>query len=128
MQLVRVDEAEQVAAPDGSQVRVLSSAGGGSMILCTLHPGAVTRPVRHRTVEELWYCMRGRGWLWRSLDGRDETVSLEHGVSASIPVGAAFQFRCDGADEPLEIVIVTTPPWPGEDEAVACDGPWEANV
>ncbi len=114
-----------MAAPDGSQVRVLSSAGGGSMILCTLPPGAVTRPVRHRTVEELWYCVGGRGRLWRSLDGREETVSLEQGVSVSVPVGAAFQFRCDGADDPLEIVIITMPPWPGDDEAVPVKGLWE---
>ena len=103
---------------------MLSSGSRVSMILCTLPPGAVTRPVRHRTVEELWYCVRGRGRLWRSLDGREETVSLEQGVSTSIPTGAAFQFRCDGDDEPLEIVIVTMPPWPGDDEAVPVEGRW----
>ncbi len=57
-------------------------------------------------------------------------IDLEPGVSANIPLGARFQFRNDG-DERLEIVIATAPPWPkgpGEDEAVACDGPWEATV
>jgi len=48
-------------------------------------------------------------------------------VSLNIPLGVAFQFRALGS-EPLELVIVTMPPWPGEGEAVRIDGRWQATA
>ncbi len=45
------------------------------------------------------------------------------GVSLSIPVGVHFQFRATG-ERPLRLVIVTMPPWPGEDEAYRVAGRW----
>jgi mannose-6-phosphate isomerase-like protein (cupin superfamily) len=117
-----------VVAPDGSEITLLStSLERGSMVLCTLQPGMVTRAVRHRSVEEMWHVKRGVGRLWRSLQGDESTADLAPGVSATIPLGASFQFRCDG-DHPLEIVIATMPQWPGEHEAVPSDGPWKATV
>jgi mannose-6-phosphate isomerase-like protein (cupin superfamily) len=62
--------------------------------------------------------------MWRATDEREETVALQPGVALTIPVGTRFQFRATGR-EPLTIVGVTMPPWPGADEAVAVDGPWE---
>ena len=116
------------SAPDGSDIRLVSTAlAGGSMVLCSLPPGAVTRAVYHRTVEEMWHCIAGRGRLWRMLGDGEETVDLRPGVGASIPLNARFQFRNDGPDT-LQLVIATMPPWPGEDEAVACDGPWEPSL
>jgi mannose-6-phosphate isomerase-like protein (cupin superfamily) len=100
---------------------------GGSMVHCRLHPGNVTRAVRHRTVEEMWHCVGGLGMLWRSFDGEAEVIELRPGVSCSIPTGACFQFKSDG-EEPLEIIIATMPPWPGEDEATPCEGLWEPTV
>jgi mannose-6-phosphate isomerase-like protein (cupin superfamily) len=44
-------------------------------------------------------------------------------VSATIPLGAQFQFRNDG-EGPLDIVAVTMPPWPGIAEAYRVDGLW----
>ncbi len=117
-----------VIAPDGSQIRLLSTAmTNGSMAHCTLLPGQVTKPVRHRTVEEMWHCTGGAGTLWRRLEGQEELLKLEKGVSCSIPTGTCFQFRADEG-EPLEIVIATMPPWPGEDEAEPCDGKWEPSL
>ena len=29
---------------------------------------------------------------------------------------------------PLEVVITTMPPWPGEGEAIDVDGPWTPNL
>jgi mannose-6-phosphate isomerase-like protein (cupin superfamily) len=46
------------------------------------------------------------------------------GVSLSIPLGTAFQFRNDG-DESLTVVGFDTPPWPGNDEAFVVVGEWE---
>ena len=117
-----------VIAPDGSEIRLLSTEmEGGSMVHCRLAPGKVTRAVRHRTVEEMWHCVGGRGQLWRSTGGTQDVTALKPGVSCSIRTGVSFQFRSDG-EEPLEIIIATMPPWPGEEEAVHCDGIWEPSL
>ena len=115
--------APDAMAPDGSEVRLLACVAAGSMAHFTLAPGAVSKPVAHRTVEELWFFIGGRGRMWRKLGGAEETVAVHLGVSISIPVGAHFQFRCDG-EAPLQAVGVTMPPWPGMDEAYAVEGIW----
>ncbi len=116
-------DALQVSAPDGSTVRVLLRLQGGSMATFTLQPGQVSAAVTHRTVEELWYVVSGQGAMWRR-DGRQESVTpLAPGLCLSLPLGTAFQFRCEG-DVPLVAVAVTMPPWPGEGEAVLVAGPW----
>jgi mannose-6-phosphate isomerase-like protein (cupin superfamily) len=94
------------------------------MVHCALRPGQVTRAVRHRTVEEVWFCVSGTGQLWLKSAEAEEVVDLEAGVALSIPLGAAFQFRATGR-QALEIVIATMPPWPGPEEAMAVDGVWE---
>ena len=118
-----LNPAPDVMAPDGSEVRILCRVAGGSMAHFSLPPGAVAKPVAHRTVEEVWFVVSGRGRMWRRLGDREETVDLLPGTSISIPVGTHFQFRCDGA-EPLAAVGVTMPPWPGMDEAYPVQGAW----
>jgi len=110
-------------APDGSDVRVLLSLAAGSMIHIELGAGSTSRAVTHRTVEEIWYVLSGRGEMWRKNEQREDTVTLEPGTCLTIPVGTHFQFRAFAA-EPLAAVAVTMPPWPGEGEAVAVSGPW----
>ena len=114
-------------APDGSQVRILASSARGSMAHFKLPPGAVSKAVVHKTVEEVWYIASGRGRMWRKLGAAEEITELAAGVSLAIPVGAHFQFRCDGS-APLEAVGVTMPPWPGTDEAYEVEGTWPASV
>lgn len=114
-----------VLAPDGSDVRVLLSLAGGSMAHFRLAAGQVALAVRHRTVEELWFILSGRGEMWRKQGEREETVALQPGVCLTIPAGTQFQFRAS-ATEPVAAVAVTMPPWPGEGEAVFVRGPWEA--
>ena len=116
-------EAPDVMAPDGSEVRILAATGRGSMALFALPPGAVSKPVAHHSVEEVWLVISGAGRMWRKLGNLEETVALQPGVSLAIPAGAHFQFRNDGA-EPLDCVGVTMPPWPGMDEAYEVDGIW----
>jgi len=118
-------QAPVVSAPDGSRVQVLLSLQGGSMATFTLQPGQVSAAVTHRSVEELWYVVAGRGQMWRRDAAGEQIVALEPGLCLSVPLGTAFQFRCDG-DVPLVAVAVTMPPWPGDDEAVAVDGAWDA--
>jgi mannose-6-phosphate isomerase-like protein (cupin superfamily) len=116
-------EGFDVLAPDGSEIRVLVQVNGGSMVHCTLRPGVVTQPVQHRTVEEVWFFLRGEGEVWRSGDGHEEITAVRSGVALTIPLGTHFQFRATGS-EPLEFVITTIPPWPGPDEAIPVPGAW----
>jgi mannose-6-phosphate isomerase-like protein (cupin superfamily) len=123
----QISEAPTVTAPDGSQVRVLCATARGSMIHFTLPPGAVSRAVAHRTVEEVWYVIAGAGRLWRGRDGDEAIIELSPGLSVTIPTGAGFQFRNDG-ERALQIVAVTMPPWPGNGEAFPVKGPWQAGT
>ena len=127
----RLSEEPDAVAPDGSEIRLLSvGLRGGSMVHARVRPGGVTRPVRHRTVEEMWVCIAGRGRIWRRTaegEGDGEITDLKPGVGVSIPAGTRFQFRCDGPDA-LDVVIATVPPWPGDEEAVGCEGPWAPTV
>jgi mannose-6-phosphate isomerase-like protein (cupin superfamily) len=116
-----------IVAPDGSDVRILLGLAGGGMAHFALAPGQTSTAVTHRTVEEVWYFLAGRGEMWRSQDGREEIVPVGPGVCLTIPLGTRFQFRSSG-DEPLAAVAVTMPPWPGEDEAIVVQGIWEPTV
>jgi len=123
----RVGAAPDVIATDGCEVRVLCATSRGGMALFTLAPGKVAQAVAHRTIEEVWYFVRGRGRLWRKLGDVEEIAEIGPGVSISIPIGVHFQFRCDGA-EPLEAIAATMPPWPGEGEAYLVEGKWPPTV
>jgi mannose-6-phosphate isomerase-like protein (cupin superfamily) len=118
-------ERHDVLAPDGSEIRLLPQLAGGSMVHCTLPPGAVSLAVTHRTVEELWYVLAGEGLLWRQQGERQEVMPLRPGTAHTIPLGTHFQFRNPG-EAPLVFVIVTMPPWPGIDEAVRVADHWPA--
>ena len=120
-----VPEDYDVLAPDGSEIRLLHSLDGVSVAHCTLPVGAVSIPVAHRTVEEVWVFLAGQGQVWRKQGEREQVLDARPGLSLTIPLGTKFQFRNTG-DAPLEFVIATTPPWPGADEAVVQDaGCWE---
>ena len=123
----RAATAPDAIAPDGSEVRVLCGLARGGLALFSLPPGAVAKAVAHRTVEELWYVIAGRGRMRRKLGSQEGTVELAAGLSLSIPTGTRFQFRCDGS-EPLTILGATMPPWPGPDEAYAVEGIWPPTV
>ncbi len=123
----QISSSPNVIAPDGSEVRILCQMERGSMAHFTFPPGAVSIAVAHHTIEEVWYFISGRGRMWRRLDSFEEIVEVGPGLSITIPVGAHFQFCCDG-DETIAAVGVAMPPWPGIDEAYAVEGPWQATV
>lgn len=114
-------------APDGSGVRVLLGLAGGGMAHFELAAGQTSTAVRHRTVEEIWYVISGRGEMWRKQEERQEIVTLEPGVCLTIPLGTHFQFRA-AATESVAAIGVTMPPWPGEGEAILVEGPWRPTV
>ena len=112
-------------APDGSDVRVLLRRPGGSMAHFQLAAGQISNPVRHKTVDEIWYVLGGRGEMWRQRDDEEVVVAMEPGVSLTIPVGTSFHFRSLGP-APLTAIGITMPPWPGdlEWEHVAGNPAW----
>lgn len=111
-------------APDGSEIRLFSKLRGGGLCHCTLPPGRTSLAVAHKTVEEIWYFVQGRGQVWRKLGSCDVEVDVHCGVSLSIPVGTQFQFRNTG-NVPLCFIIVTMPPWPDPSEAVRVEDHWK---
>ena len=124
-------------APDGSEIRLLidhrHSAGHASLCEVTLSAGQVSRPVWHRTVEEIWYFMEGTGQVWRCPPGVDpESVAAEPvgpGDALVIPTEWRFQFRV-AATGPLRFLCYTSPPWPRPEEGQPADqgGLGEATV
>jgi mannose-6-phosphate isomerase-like protein (cupin superfamily) len=119
--------ARDAIAPDGSDVRLLTGLDGGSMAHFELGPNLVSKAVTHRTVEEIWFFLSGRGEMWRLQNGQSAIVEVRPGVSLTIPSGTHFQFRSFG-DEPLAAIGITMPPWPGDDEAVFVIGEWTPTV
>ena len=114
-------------APDGSDVRVLLQLERGGMAHFELGPTRTSAAVAHHTVEEIWYVIRGRGEMWRRRGDAEEVVPLEVGTCLTIPVGTHFQFKSSDY-EPLSIIGVTMPPWPGIGEAYEVEGKWTPSV
>jgi mannose-6-phosphate isomerase-like protein (cupin superfamily) len=123
MQSRQLPDQPDVTAPDGSDVRILCGLKGGSMAHFSLAPGATSKAVMHRTVEEIWYIVAGEGEMWRADSRQEIVIALRPGLSLTIPVGTSFQFRSTGLSS-LEAVAITMPPWPGEAEAVLVKGIW----
>jgi mannose-6-phosphate isomerase-like protein (cupin superfamily) len=119
--------ATDAVAPDGTAVRLLLSLAGGSMAHFELSAGGVSHAVTHRTVEEIWFVVSGRGEIWRSQKGVEGIEPIGPGTALTIPLGTAFQFRAEGGTA-LAFVAITMPPWPGMDEALAAQGPWTPTV
>jgi len=124
---MRVPVVRTAVAPDGSDVRVLLNLKGGGMAHFELSPGQTSTAVTHRTVEEIWLFLSGRGEMWRRQGEREEIVPVEPGVCLTVPLGTHFQFRSFGC-EALGAVGVTMPPWPGEGEATVVQGKWQPTV
>ena len=112
-----------VLAPDGSEIRLLPGTARASLAHGTLPPGGVSLAIVHRTVEEIWYVLSGRGAVWRKHGAFEEVVEVGQGTALTIPLGTHFQFRTIG-DEPFRFVMCTIPPWPGPDEAVRVPSFW----
>ncbi len=127
---VHIEDAPQVAAPDGSTVFLLLNVEEGGMAVFKLAPGRVSRPVSHPRVQELWYVVAGEGDMWRRPPGGvGETVPLRPGTCLSIRRDTIFQFRSTGG-QPLRVVGATLPPWGGDSDAVVRhgEGAWDPDT
>lgn len=124
MQSASLPPEPQATAPDGSAIRFLLKLKRGEMNHFTLPPHQTSSAVVHRSIEEIWYVLEGKGQVWRKQGDNEQVLDMIPGVSFDIPLGARFQFRNTG-DLPLSVLIATMPPWPGDDEAVPAEGPWD---
>jgi mannose-6-phosphate isomerase-like protein (cupin superfamily) len=88
----RLPVAPDCVAPDQSDVRILLGLAGGGMAHFELAPGTTSVAVTHRTVEEIWYFLKGCGEMWRKQGDREEVVSVEPG-----PAPLAFVSRAIAA-------------------------------
>src|SRR5262249_51409381 len=113
--------APSTVAPDGSSVRLLLRLKAGGMAHFELAPGQTSKAVTHRTVEEIWYFVAGRGEMWREQNGHSTIVDVYPGVCLTIPLGTRFQFRSCSADAHAA-VCGTMPPRPGDYEALVVHG------
>jgi mannose-6-phosphate isomerase-like protein (cupin superfamily) len=120
-------ERPDAVAPDGSRVRLLLTLAGGGFAHFELPAGAVSRAVAHRTVEEIWCVLSGRGRIWRRSGEKESVVDAAPGLCLTIPLGTHFQFRAE-PQAPFAFLAVTMPPWPGGDEAFPVAGPWRATA
>jgi mannose-6-phosphate isomerase-like protein (cupin superfamily) len=114
-----------VIAADGSEVHLGLECRRGGLSVFVLPAGRISRAIRHKTIEEVWFFIHGEGEMWRRSGDDEEACRVGPGVFLTIPTGTAFQFRAFG-HEPLRFAIATMPPWPGGDEALPADGPWIA--
>jgi len=123
----RLPVAPYAIAPDGSEVRALLGLERGGMAHFELAPGQTSVAEAHRTVDEIWYFLSGRGEMWRKSGDHETVEPVDPGVCITIPVGTHFQWRSFGY-EPLGALGVTMPPWPGEEEGYQVEGKWEPTV
>jgi mannose-6-phosphate isomerase-like protein (cupin superfamily) len=127
LESIRLPEKPDAIAPDGTLVRLLLALPGGSLAHFELPAGAVSHAVTHRTVEEIWYFVGGRGQIWRKFEAQESVLDVEPGISVTIPLGTVFQFRATSG-APLTFLAITMPPWPGADEGMRVEGYWPPTV
>ena len=63
--------------------------GGASVVHCRLPVGAVSIPVKHRTVEEIWYFLAGEGQVWRVQGEREGVLDTAPGHQPDDSAGHA---------------------------------------
>ena len=124
MKTIRLLDASVKLAPDGSKIHPLLTVKRGGMAYCNLPPGATSKAVSHKTIEEIWFFLQGSGQVWRKKGNQETIVDVEPGICITIETGTNFQFRNTGS-EALCFIIATMPPWPGYEEAVRVDDYWD---
>lgn len=114
-------------APDESLIRKFPDGEKGGMAFCELPAKKISKAVKHQTVEELWYCVDGKGKFWRKINDDENVLDVEPGMYLTIPVGAHFQFKNE-TEHFLKFLITTIPCWPGPTEAISVDDYWKVKT
>jgi len=98
---------------------LLVHGDAGGLAHFQLSAGEMSRPVQHRSVEELWYFVGGHGEMCIGT----EVTEVAAGLAVRIPPRTRFQFLSRGP-EPLAAVAVTMPKWPAEGDAIDAAPHW----
>jgi len=115
MDLRRVADRPEIVALDGSRLRELvhpERDGTGlpySVAVAWVDPGCATAPHRLHEESELYYVVRGRGRMHVGAERRE----IGPGDAVLVPAGVEQWVECAGA-EPLEVLLVVSPPWRAE--------------
>lgn len=112
-------------APDGSEIRFIERTDEYSRVHCTLPARGVSKAVTHKTITESWQFLSGEGEVMLRKKGEEPQIfQVKPNSKITIPPQTDFQFRST-SEESLTIIITTTPPWPGPEEAIEVQDYWE---
>lgn len=87
MQTKLLPENLDLYAPDGSEIRLLVQTERGGSVHCQLPVGGVSKPVRHRSVEEIWFFLGGCGEVWRKSDEVEEIIAAKCCLTVGFDLG-----------------------------------------
>ncbi|MFZ1964384.1 MAG: hypothetical protein WAU78_13125, partial [Roseiarcus sp.] len=93
-----LSDVADAVAPDGTAVRLLLTLPGGSFAHFELPAGVVSHAVAHRTVEEIWWVLSGRGRIWRRSGETESVVDAASGLAIThspLPPGAISESMGD---------------------------------
>jgi mannose-6-phosphate isomerase-like protein (cupin superfamily) len=115
MEKVRLEQREPFITADGSSIRELVGIPSGnasqqSVAEATVPPGGQTVEHYHRTTEEVYLFVGGRG---RMRLGQEE-AEVRGGDTVVIPPGVRHKLFNDG-DQPLVLLCCCAPPYRDED-------------
>ena len=113
-------------APDGSRIIKFQDVRYGGLCHAIFPPQSIAKSQKHKTVDEIWYCIQGNGKIWIKKGKTEKISKIKAKDGFNIPSGTHFQVRND-SKEPLIFVIATMPPWPGASEAIRVVDHWKRN-
>ena len=119
VEVVNRDRSAPFITKDGSEIRSIldranSMAANQSLAEATLPPGAKTEEHCHPPNEEIYYILRGRGWMTLAGEGRE----VGPGDGILIPPGTWHTIRNIGQD-PLVFLCCCSPPYSHEGTLLA---------
>ena len=128
LKTVLLPENYNYLALDNTEIRLLmNQLGHGSLAHGSMRPHSISAAITHKTVSESWFILSGTGKIWRQFDKQERVDDLKPNMIVDIPCGVEYQFANDA--EPLVFLIVTMPPWPGNDETVQlADQNWQERL
>src|SRR3954471_17024465 len=88
----RLPKAPAAVAPDGTDVRLLLQLKQGSFAHFELAPGRTSFAVAHRTIEEIWFFLAGRGQVWRRNRCRRRQSRSMQASASQFPSGPSSSF------------------------------------
>jgi mannose-6-phosphate isomerase-like protein (cupin superfamily) len=124
IQIKQLSENMDERAQDITEIRWLARTNKCTAVHCTLQPGQISLAGMLQTVEEVWYCIQGQGKVWPKQGNQEgKEVEVYPGICFTNPEGTHFQVRNTGS-ESLCFILVTMPPWPGEQGWVRVTDHW----